>query len=263
MTSLRVSIRFAATVLVAALPGLVLAGPTPAAAAPPAPVVVTADSDPVVVNLRVEGVNRTIYEGSIVTYGRNVTIPAGGTHLCDGINNGANATPGGTATTALDDAAQLAGFDYDGAWVAASSDFFITRIGPDNQTATQLWGLLDNYQFTPTGGCQTKLADGDEVLWAFDAFNKAHFLKLAGPRLVRTDEPYTVTVTDGSTGAPVRDAIVSASSTGGARTDQSTDAAGHATFTAAHLGVTRLKADRADSVRSNRLDVIARPELRG
>jgi hypothetical protein len=263
MTTLRVSIRFATTVLLAALPAVALVGPAPAAAAPPAPIVVIADNDPVVVNLRVEGAARTVFEGSVVTYGHNVTIPAGGTHLCDGINNGANATPGGTATTALDDAAKVGGFDYDGTWSAQFSDFFITRIGPDTQTATQFWGLLGNYQFTPSGGCQTKLADGDDVLWAYDAFNKAHFLKLDGPRLVDTDQPYTVTVTDGSTGQPVADATVTARTTDGALADQTTDAAGHATFTATHLGVARLKAERPDSIRSNRLDVIARPDLHG
>ena len=48
----------------------------------------------------------------------------------------------------------------------------------------------------------------DKVLFAFDAFHKAHFLELAGPGgvAVKVGEPATFTVTDGSTGAliPVR-----------------------------------------------------------
>jgi hypothetical protein len=258
MTYRRVWLRIAATVLLAALPGLVLAGP-PAAAAP---VTVTADDAPVVMNLRVEGAYRTIYEGSIVTYGHKVTTPAGGTHLCDGTNNGANDTAGGTATTALDDAAHLAGFDYDGTFDAALDDFTITRIGPDTQTATRLWGLLRNYVFTSSGGCATKPAAGDEILWAYDAFNKAHVLKLDGPRTTHVNEPYAVTVTDGATGAPVADTTVTARTADGTVTTATTDAAGNATFTPTRIGVTRLKADRADSIRSNQWDLITLASLR-
>lgn len=67
-----------------------------------------------VVNLRIEGAEKTIFEGPIVTYGHNVTTASGGTHPCDGTNNNANPTPGPTCTSALDNASKLEKFPWDG-----------------------------------------------------------------------------------------------------------------------------------------------------
>lgn len=67
-----------------------------------------------IVNLRVEGLNRTIYEGPIRTRGHNITTVSGGTHHCDGTNNNENPTPGPTCTSALDDASRKAHFTLDG-----------------------------------------------------------------------------------------------------------------------------------------------------
>jgi hypothetical protein len=256
MTSERVSIRIAAAVLVAALPAL--AHTAAAAAAPPA---ATAGNGPVLVNLRVEGSYRTIFEGTVATYGRKVTTPAGGTHHCDGTNNGSSPVAGATATTALDDASKQGSFDYDGYFQPGFDDFVITRIGPDNQTGTQSWSLLDNWRVTALGGCAVQPATGDEILWAYDATAKAHLLKLTGPRTAHLDEPYPVTVTDGATGEPIPDATVTATTADGTTT-VSTDATGTATFTPGRVGVARLKADRADSVRSNEWAVVALPSLR-
>jgi hypothetical protein len=66
------------------------------------------------VNLRVEGVNSTIYEGPVLARPQNVTTAAGGTHPCTGLNAGANAAPGATCTSALAAAAKTAGFTFDG-----------------------------------------------------------------------------------------------------------------------------------------------------
>ena len=85
-------------------------------------------------------------------------------HLCDGLNGGANATPGPTPTDALDDASNIGGFTFDGPYVSPFNDFTVTRIGPDAQTSTQFWGILNNYQFTPVSGCQAEVKDGDQVL---------------------------------------------------------------------------------------------------
>ena len=77
----------------------------------------TADAAPPAgVKMRVEGANRTIFEAPIVTNGHTITTPSGGTHRCDGTNNGANPTPGPTPTAGLDDAAALGGFTYDGTY---------------------------------------------------------------------------------------------------------------------------------------------------
>jgi hypothetical protein len=103
-----------------------------------------------------------------------------------------------------------------------------------------------NFQFTPVGGCQQQVSDGDHVLWAFDAFNKVYFLKLTGPTNARLHHPITVTVVDGSTRTPVAGATVDGVTTG---------ADGTASLTFTHRGAFRLKADKSDSLRSNELVV--------
>ena len=69
---------------------------------------------PTLVTLRVEGLTKTIFEGPIITEGRNVTTVSGGNHHCDGTNNNENPTKGPTCTSALDDASNLAHFTFDG-----------------------------------------------------------------------------------------------------------------------------------------------------
>ncbi len=212
-------------------------------------------ASPTVVNVRVEGATATIFEGPVLTYGHSVSTTSGGTHHCDGTNNGANPTPGPTATAALDDAAASAAFTWDGTFSAGFDDYFVTRIGPDTQTATQFWGVLLNYQFTPVGGCQQRVGFGDKVLWAFDAFSKSHFLKMTGPITARVGVPITVTVKDGQNGSPISGATVGPIGNTGTAT---TNASGQAQVTFPTRGLKRVKAERADSIRSNALTVLVR-----
>ena len=74
----------------------------------------SAANDLTLVNLRIEGAEKTIFEGTVLTRGHNVTTASGGTHICDGTNNGANPTPGPTCTSALDNAAKEHRFTFDG-----------------------------------------------------------------------------------------------------------------------------------------------------
>ena len=195
--------------------------------------------------LRVEGLKTTFYEAPIISGPRNITTASGGTHHCDGTNNGENPTPGNTPTDSLDAGAKFAGFTFDGTYSEQFDDFFITRIATDTQTATQFWGLLVNYQFTPVGGCQFKTKTGDQVLWAFDAFNKVYFLKVTPAEAVVTQgQSLTVTVTDGSSGVPVPGAVIAGVTTG---------ADGKATLTFPKSGVFSYKATRSDSLKSNAL----------
>ncbi|MDX6644110.1 MAG: hypothetical protein QOD76_2072, partial [Solirubrobacteraceae bacterium] len=76
--------------------------------------------------------------------------------------------------------------------------------------------------------------------------SKLHLLKLSGPASVGTGEPAVVTVVDGQDGSAVAGATVGGATTG-------VDGRATVSFTAA--GTQRLKADRADSVRSNALDI--------
>jgi hypothetical protein len=227
------------------------------------------------VNLRIEGKTDTIFEGTIVTNAEDVTTPSGGTHKCDGTNDGANLKPNGTCTTALQDAARQSGFSFDG-WVVTFSpteslswlrdfrtfdsqfdDFFITAIGDSAETATQFWGLLLNYQFTPVGGCQQEVAVGDDVLWAFDAFNKSYFLELSvsSQATAVVGGHASFTVIDGTTGIPIAGAVVAVvGDTSGSET-ATTDASGVAVITFVSSGAKSFKASRDDSIRSDAIQI--------
>jgi hypothetical protein len=125
-------------------------------------------------------------------------------------------------------------------------DFFVTTIGDSAQTDTQFWGILLNWQFTPVGGCQQHIAPNDEVLWAFDAFNVGDFLKLDGPKTVRRNRPFKLTVTDGSTGALIAGADVDG---------HISDAKGVVTISYGSVGRKSVKATKDNAIRSNRLDI--------
>jgi hypothetical protein len=206
---------------------------------------------PVSVNLRVEGATQTIFDGPVTTDGHAITTPSsGGPHPCDGTNGGASTTPGPVATAALDDGARVHGFGWDATWSAGFSDFLVTGVGGESQTTTQFWGYLVNFAFPSVGGCQQKVNQGDEVLWVFDAFNKTRALKLSGPGSATTGSPVTVQVVDGADGSPQAGATVNGNPTG---------ADGRATLSFAAPGIYRLKAERADAVRSNRVILCVDP----
>src|SRR3954447_15296121 len=205
---------------------------------------------PAAVTLRVEGPSKTTFEGSVTTDGHNVTTASGGTHKCDGTNGGVNPTAGPTATATLDDGARLGRFTWDGTWNDGFDDYFVSRIGPDSQTSTQFWGVFVDGTASQVGGCQQRVKQGDEVVWAFDAFSKAHALRLAGTDSATTGRRIAVRVTDSATGAPIPGASVAGTTTGGD---------GNATFNLPAPGVYRLKAARADSVRSNALVMCVDP----
>ena len=126
-------------------------------------------------------------------------------------------------------------------------DFFITRIGGDAQTSTEFWGILVNFQFTPVGGCQEEVKKNDEILFAFDAFNAVHFLKLTGPATAHVGHPVILTVTDGENSSPVAGAVVNG---------VTSDASGHISVTFAHLGTQKVKATQSGSIRSNELTIL-------
>jgi hypothetical protein len=205
---------------------------------------------PVSVNLRVEGQSRTIFDGPVTTDGHVITTQSGGTHRCDGTNKNAHPAPVPTPTAALDDGARLNNFSWDADWFEDFEDFIVKRVAEDSATSSQFWGYAVNYKFAQRGGCQVQANQGDEVLWIFDAFSKAHILRLSGPPAATTGAPVTVEVTDGGDGSPQAGASV-----GGAHTG----ADGKATLSFADAGVYRLKAERADSVRSNSLTLCVDP----
>jgi hypothetical protein len=208
-----------------------------------------ASAAPITVNLRVEASTGTVFEGPVTTDAKALTKDATGAHQCDGRNGGASTTAGPTLTTTLDDGSIAGGFTWDATWSASFDDFFINRIGPDTNggpPAYPSWGYARNYTASQVGGCQEKVQAGDDVLFAYDFFSKLHLLKLTGPAAVATGGPAVVTVTDGQDGSAVAGASVASALAG---------ADGKATVSFSTPGIQRLKATRADSVRSNALDI--------
>jgi len=211
------------------------------------------------VYLRIEGPETTIFEDFIVSGPRSITTASGGTHICDGTNLNANPTPGGTLTTAMDQAAQDLGFTYDGTYSSEFEDYFIQSIAGVTQTLTQFWGILSNYQFTPTGGCQFQAQRGDVVLWAFDAFNAVAFLHASSsptisypdtssyPITVIVGTPHTLYVLDGSTNSPIAGALIA---------NQITNASGMVVITPTVPGTYSYKATKSGTIRSNYVTLV-------
>jgi hypothetical protein len=226
-------------------------GALPVALAIAAVAAPSAGAAPVSVNLRVEGASSTIFDGPVTTDGHSITTASsGGAQPCDGTNAGAFPSPVPTATAALDDGARLNGFAWDADWFSSFSDFSVKEVAGQAANTTQFWGFAVNFQFGTVGGCQTRVNNGDEVLWIFDAFSKAHILKLTGPQSATTGSPVTVSAVNADDGTPAVGATVSGAMTG---------ADGKATLAFADPGVYRLKADRADSVRSNSIALCVDP----
>jgi hypothetical protein len=208
---------------------------------------------PVGVTVRVEGASKTILEVPVTSDGHQLTTASGGTHECDGTNAGAYPSPRPVPTAALDDATRANSLTWDGAWFG--TDYFVSRVADEPETSSQFWGLFVNGKLSNVGGCQVQLNQGDEVLYAFDAFSSTPnelkpVLRLAGPGAATTGQPVNVTVTDTEHDAPAANASVQGSTTG---------ADGVATVSFSQEGIYRLKAERSGAIRSNALVVCADP----
>jgi hypothetical protein len=141
-----------------------------------------AHATPTQVNVRIEGKSETLFEGPIWTEGHDVKASSDTqARPCDGTNNHRHETPGPTPTASAVDAMRIIGATFDAQWYGSSfDDYFLTRFGPDEQSATAgaYWGVLVNNVFTSVGGCQYELGPDNEVLWVYDAFKERPFLAL-------------------------------------------------------------------------------------
>jgi hypothetical protein len=214
----------------------------------------TAIAAPVSVNLRVEGRSSTIFDAPVTTDGHDVTTDSGGTHECDGTNGPTpEPEPGPTATAALDDAARLAGFTWDGTYSTNPSfpDYLINRIAGDSiDPSSEYWSLWIAFDFASEGGCQQRVRQGDDVLWGYSPFADDRALRLTGPSTAVTGQPVRVRVNSGA--SPGGDA---GAQVGGA----TTGADGTATLSFPDAGVYRLKAEKENAVRSNSLILCVDP----
>ena len=211
-------------------------------------VLTPATAAPVTVNLRVEGSSTTLFEGPITTDGRPVDGGDGtGPHKCDGTNGAKNPSPGPTMTAALDDAKVAGG--WHGAWDPAFEDFLLDTIGGETGTTfDRYWGTAVDYQPALLGGCQQRVEQGDELLFALGDIFSQPLLRLNGPTTAAAG-PVRVTVVDGKTNAPVEGAAVSAP--GATATTQADGSA----IVGLAPGIVRLKASKAGAIRSNAMEI--------
>ncbi|EST37337.1 hypothetical protein N566_13595 [Streptomycetaceae bacterium MP113-05] len=138
------------------------------AAAAPGPAAAAADT-PITVDLTVQGPDGAVFDGPISTTGHEVTTASGGTHPCDGTNNGMNPGPGATPTAALDDAADQEGFTWDGPWYASFDDYFVSTVDGHTGGSGAYWNISVNGTSTPAGGCQFRIEPGDDVAFTWTA----------------------------------------------------------------------------------------------
>jgi hypothetical protein len=150
-------------------------------------------------NVRIEGKERTLFEGSVPVSIKRIKASSDTEERdCDGINalDPENVVPAATPTLASAEAMESIGETFDGQWYGSFDDYFITRWGPESQdiSAGAYWGILVNEVYTNVGGCQYQLSDGDEVLWIWDAFKGRPTLVLYPEEAHYSEGPRPTTV---------------------------------------------------------------------
>jgi hypothetical protein len=226
--------RFRRTALSVALTLFALAAAAPAAMAVP-----------VTVNLRVEGIADTIFDGQIVTDTHRTTTPSDGVaRPCDGTNNGGAPAP--TAIGALDDGSKAGRFVWDARWTDdfGGEYYPFLQIGSEPIDDQHYLAFYLNWIYADLGGCSQTVKQGDDVLFAHSNFSQSKVLRLSGPTTATTGQSVTVHAEefDGFHGTPASGANVRGATTG---------SDGSATLSFPEKGIYRLKAERADAVRSN------------
>ena len=214
---------------------------------------------PVTVNLRVEGATQTIFDAPVTTDGHDVThrSPAAPTPATAPTDAGASrrrsdrrprpsTTPPGSAASR-----------WDGTGQRRLRRLLRQRVWrPDNATMTQFWGVLRELRSpSNVGGCQQR---GRRTATRCSGPSTPSRRPRARARRARpartTGAPVTVPVVDGADGSPEAGRE--------RRAAAPTGADGKATLSFADAGIYRLKADRADSIRSNALVALRRPARR-
>lgn len=214
----------------------------------------TAQAAPATVMLRVEGASQTIFEAPVTTDGKMIS-KAGVAAPCGNTDPG-NPVP--TMTSALDDGSLAGGFDWDADYFG---DFYVNRIGPDaNDFANnRYWGIALNLVPPSVGGCQQQVADGNEVLFAYDFFqpdfSNKPLLKLEGPQVAETGTPATLQVSEIGCVDFTCAATTTAPATGAAVAGQTVGADGTATVLFPAAGTAHLKAEKTGTIRSNAIDI--------
>ncbi len=206
--------------------------------------------DPPQVNVRVEGIHKTLFEGFVNATIHKVDGHDGtGAHRCNGKNGGAHKTPVPTFTAAFDSATRQSNLSWHGKWYPSFEDFVIDRVGPDASTSSKFWNLELNWQDLNVGGCQQQVKNGDKLLIAYNAFGKA-LLELNGPHKAHVGKSFKVRVVNGRDGSAVKGAKVRG---------HETNSQGRVKLKIDHTGTFRLKARKPGTIRSNSIWVTVKP----
>jgi hypothetical protein len=212
-----------------------------------------AGAAPVTVDLRIEGPNRTVFEGPVTTDVRGFRFTGDPTvHRCDGTaaNQGPSAAPAPTRGAVIAEASERAPFSTHGDWFDSLGSPSFTEVGGEDvgyDPATNRYLVeYDNGQSASRGSCGDPVAPGDHVLFAYTDGSEP-LLLLTGPSSARPGETATVKVTDAGDGSAVAGATV------GGRVTGADGTAVVGPFT--DRGDRDLKAVKPGTVRSNRLRV--------
>ncbi|MBA2504995.1 MAG: hypothetical protein H0V29_03515 [Thermoleophilaceae bacterium] len=209
---------------------------------------------PTTVNLRIEGPGQTYFEGPVTTDARSVSTAAGGTHVCDGTNNGAHPSAGPTVTGALETAEDTGAFSWDGRYGNFGiDDFLVERIGADGAInepfGGAFWYVVKNRVGLQTGGCQEQVGPGDQVLFSRQDFGVPNQALTAASNIVGVGRPLAVQVRQ------YGDDGVLSPSAGASVAGATTDAGGNTSVAFDSPGLKTFKATRAGAIRSNAVSV--------
>ncbi|NLT06588.1 MAG: hypothetical protein GXY03_09770 [Solirubrobacterales bacterium] len=215
------------------------------------------------VTVRIEGSSATLFDGPVTVGDGPVDGGDGsGPHACGG--------GGPSLAGALDAAATRAGMTWRGGWNPDFGDFFVERIGPDasDHGRAAYWAALIDWRYAG-GACQTPVAAGAEVLWAYDTTARPAVLRLAGTDRATVGTGVAFTVRDGwlradsgEDGGPVAGAAVTAApAVGGRQWSATTGPDGTATLAIDTPGEYRVTAAAPAAVRSNAVALCVGDEL--
>ena len=211
-------------------------------------------ASPVTVDLRIEGADRTLFEGPVTTDVRTFHFTGDAAqHQCDATvpeSGGTSSAPVPTRGAAIVAAADLTPFAIGGTWSDDFANPSFTSVAGDNVAydagSGRYLAEFKNGKGSNTGACGDPIASGDRVLFAYAAFGQ-RALALTGPASARPGATATVKVTNADDGSPVAGANVGGKTTGA----DGTAAVGPFT----QRGDNDLKASKDGSIRSNRLRV--------
>lgn len=196
---------------------------------------------PVTSDLRIEGAQRTYFEGRVTTDVRTLDGRDGsGPQRCDGTDAGAPA-PSPTAGGLLGTAAEAAPFSFRAQYFASFGDFFVETVEGETPSDSNYFGLFDDGVAPQTGVCGTTIQGGEEIVLAVTDGDDP-LLALSAADTARPGETVELAVTDRSNGQPVAGAAVGGQTTGGD---------GKARVTATQRGTTAYKATKPGTIRSN------------